>query len=106
MNETTNTPKKPTRKPDPMAQIINELRTEIKKLDEMSTLEYPTTRVRAYDERASAWGRQYGKEGTTDGLILSLSFEALACYPHERRYSLVSLAAAALIAAERISEGQ
>jgi hypothetical protein len=106
MNETTNTTKKPARKPDPTTQLINELRAEIKKLDEVSTLEYPTTRVRTYDERASAWGRQYGKEGTTDGLILSLAFEALSCYPHERRYSLVSLAAAALIAAERIGEEQ
>ncbi|MGW3323857.1 hypothetical protein [Streptomyces virginiae] len=104
MSETTTT-KKPTRKPDPMTQAIAELKAQIKMLDNVSTLDYPTTRVRGYDERASAWGRQYGKEGTLDGLILSLAFESLACFSHERRYSLVQLAAAALIAAER-GEGQ
>ncbi|MFD7259296.1 hypothetical protein [Streptomyces sp. NPDC059874] len=106
MNETTNTAKKPTRKPDPMTPVINDLKAQIKALDGVTTLDYPTTRVRAYDERASAWGRQYGREGTLDGLILSLAFESLASLNQaERRYSLLQLAAAALIAVER-GEGQ
>ncbi|MFI5863586.1 hypothetical protein [Streptomyces sp. NPDC051546] len=106
MAETATAPRKGGRKPDPLTQVISELKVQIKSLEAVSTLEYPTTRIRTYDERASAWGRQYGKEATLDGLILSLAFEALACFAHERRYSLVQLAAAALIAAERSGEDQ
>lgn len=106
MTQTAAAPKKGVRKPDPMTQVINDLKAQIKALEGVSTLDYPTTRVRGYDERANAWGRQYALDGTLDGLILSLAFESLASLnAMERRYSLLQLAAAALIAAER-GEGQ
>lgn len=102
MSETIDTSKKPARKPDPMTQAVNDVRASIKKLGEYDTKDYPTTRIRHYDERASAWARQYGREGMIDGLILSLAFESLATYPHERRGALLQLAAVALDEAARL----
>jgi hypothetical protein len=95
------------RKPDPMTQLINDLKTQIKNLGEVSTFDYPAHTARHYDERANAWGRQYGKTGTTDGLILSLAYEALSSLNDaERRYSLVQLAAASLVVVERLEDGK
>ncbi|MFH8414330.1 hypothetical protein [Streptomyces collinus] len=102
-NETTPAPKKAARKPDPMTQLLNDLKAEIKNLGEVSVKMHADSRAPQYDRRASAWGRHYGQHGTLDGLILSLAFEVLAgLNPAERRYSLVQLAAAALVAAEKL----
>lgn len=102
MAETEQEPKKAGRKPDPMTQVITDVRASIKKLGEYDTKDYPTTRIRHYDERAGAWARQYGREGMIDGLVLSLAFESLATYPHERRHALLQLAAVALDEAARL----
>ncbi|ATI18742.1 hypothetical protein SEA_DAUDAU_41 [Streptomyces phage Daudau] len=103
-NETTETAsKKTTRKPDPVTQLLNDVRAQIKALGDVSVLPYPAHQARAYDDRARAWNRQYGKAGTYDGLILSLAFEALAALnPAERRYAFTQLAAAALIAVDKL----
>ncbi|QJD50688.1 hypothetical protein SEA_ISSMI_42 [Streptomyces phage Issmi] len=101
--EKTPAPKKATRKPDPITQLLNEVRTELKQVGEWKTTD---TRRRQHDTRAAAWGREYAKTGELDALLLSLTFEALACYPQEQRYSLVQLAAAALSAAEKLEAGK
>ncbi|MDX3525050.1 hypothetical protein P1P75_00920 [Streptomyces sp. ID05-39B] len=106
-DETTEQAQKKTpRKPDPMTQLLNELKVQIKAVENWDVKGIPAGRIEQYDRRASAWGRHYGQNGTLDGLILSLAFEALACYPQERRYSLVQLAAAALLAAEKLEPGK
>lgn len=103
-NETTETtPKKTTRKPDPLTQLLNDVRAQVKALGDVSVLPFPAHQARAYDDRARAWNRQYGKAGTYDGLILSLAFEALSSLnAAERRYSLTQLAAAALVAIDKL----
>lgn len=101
--ETEQAQKKAGRKPDPMTQLVNDVKAEIKNLGEVSVLGFPAHQARAYDERARSWNRQYGKTGTYDGLILSLAFEALSSLnAAERRYSLTQLAAAALVAVDRL----
>ncbi|AXQ65239.1 hypothetical protein KGG90_gp44 [Streptomyces phage Thestral] len=107
-DETTETtekaaPKKTTRKPDPVTQLLNEVRAELKNVGDWDVKPIAAGRSEQYDRRASAWGRHYAEHGTLDGLILSLGFEALAALnPAERRYSLVQLAAAALAAVEKL----
>ncbi|MET8111155.1 hypothetical protein [Streptomyces prasinus] len=100
-------PKKTPRKPDPVTQLLNDVKAEMKALDGLTLKPHPDAKARHYDARATAWGRQYDKEGSLDGLILSLAFEALAGLNDiERRYSLVQLAAAALVAAEDLDGGK
>jgi hypothetical protein len=103
--EKTPAPKKATRKPDPITQLLNEVRAELKQVGEWKTDAHDSRR-RQHDTRAAAWGREYAKTGALDALLLSLTFEALACYPQEQRYSLVQLAAAALSAAEKLEAGK
>ncbi|MGM9381140.1 hypothetical protein [Streptomyces antibioticus] len=104
-NETTEkaAPKKSTRKPDPVTQLLNEVKAELKNVDDWDVKPIAPGRAEQYDRRASAWGRHYAQHGTLDGLLLSLGFEALAALnPAERRYSLVQLAAAALAAVDKL----
>lgn len=104
--ETTPAPKKAARKPDPITQLLNEVRTELKQIEKWDVADVPAGKARHYDTRAAAWGRAYAKDSGLDSLLLSLTFEVLACYPQERRYSLVQLAAAALAAAEKLEAGK
>lgn len=105
--EKTPAPKKTTRKPDPMTQLLNEVKAEVKSFADTEVKPIGPGRAEQYDRRASAWGRHYADHGTLDGLLLSLSFEALATLnPAERRYSLVQLAAAALLSAEKLDGGK
>ncbi|WP_329289596.1 hypothetical protein [Streptomyces pseudovenezuelae] len=99
-------PKKPARKPDPIAQLLNEVRAELKQVGEWATTDAYAFRRRQHDSRAAAWGKEYAKTGALDAMLLSLTFEALACYPQEQRYSLVQLAAAVLAAAEKLGTGK
>lgn len=99
-------PKKAARKPDPMTQLLNEVRAELKQVGEWTTTDAYAFRRRQHDSRAAAWGREYAKTGAFDAMLLSLAFEALACYPQEQRHSLVQLAAAALAAAEKLETGK
>lgn len=99
-NEKAPAPKKATRKPDPITQLLNEVKAELKHVGEWKITDTYAYRRRQHDSRAAAWGREYAKTGSLDALLLSLTFEALACYPQERRHSLVQLAAAALKVAE------
>jgi hypothetical protein len=101
--EKTPAPKKATRKPDPITQLLGEVRNELKQIGDWTATD---TRRRQHDSRAAAWGREYAKTGAFDAMLLSLAFEALACYPQEQRYSLVQLAAAALSAAEKLEAGK
>ncbi|QAX95493.1 hypothetical protein SEA_BARTHOLOMEWSD_43 [Streptomyces phage BartholomewSD] len=105
--EKTPAPKKTTRKPDPVTQLLNEVKAELKHIGDWDVKPIAAGRAEQYDRRASAWGRHYAQHGTLDGLILSLGFEALASLnPAERRYSLVQLAAAALAAVEKLDGGK
>lgn len=102
-DEKTPTPKKTTRKPDPLARLMNDVKAEMKNLAGASVTPPSASRTDQYERRASAWGRHYAEHGTLDGLILSLGFEALAgLNPAERRHSLLQLAAAALVAVEKL----
>ncbi|AFU62094.1 hypothetical protein D854_gp48 [Streptomyces phage R4] len=96
------TPRKkaPARKPDPMEALLAEMREAVSHLGPMPTKDTAPSRRRGHDDRAAAWGRHYGREHTVDGFLLSLTFEALACYKQERRYALLQLAGAALHLAE------
>ena len=101
--ETKAAPKKAPRKTDPVTQLLNEVRSEMKSLGDVRVESFPEHRARHYDERARAWNRQYGTDGSYDGLILSLAFEALGSLnAAERRYSLTQLAAAALVAIDKL----
>ncbi|MEX1655491.1 hypothetical protein ABZ960_20280 [Streptomyces pseudovenezuelae] len=105
--EAEQAPKKGGRKPDPMTQLLNEVKAKIKNLAELTVKENPAGRAQQHERRASAWGRHYAQHSTLDGLILSLGFESLAALnPAERRYSLVQLAAAALVAVEKLEDGK
>ncbi|WP_436739902.1 hypothetical protein [Streptomyces sp. BBFR102] len=107
-NETTETPKgkpaprkkAPARKPDPMAALLAEMREATSHLGAMPTKDTPLGRRSNHDARATAWARHYASEHTVDAFLLSLTFEALACYKQERRYALLQLAGAALALAE------
>lgn len=91
------TPRKAaTPKPDPMARIFNDVQVAVKGLGEYSSSPSPEHRRRHHDGRATAWAQQYSHEGSFDSLLLSHTFEAVACYDHEQRYALVQLAAIAL----------
>jgi hypothetical protein len=102
--ETEQTPKKGGRKPDPMTQLINELKAEIKNLGEVHVGDYPTHTRRHYADRGRAWGREYGREGGTDKLVMSHAYGALGHFVEDRRQALIQLAAAALVAAERLDD--
>ncbi|MFE9924241.1 hypothetical protein ACFYQA_22465 [Streptomyces sp. NPDC005774] len=100
-------PKKTPRKPDPVTQLLNDVRVEMKALGDLSIELHPDIKAQHYDTRAAAWNRYYYKSETLDGLVLSLAFEALAgLNDAERRYSLTQLAAACLVAAERLDGGK
>ncbi|MBQ0949271.1 MULTISPECIES: hypothetical protein [unclassified Streptomyces] len=99
--------KKTTRKPDPVTQLLNEVKAEIKGFSDLEVKAVAVGRAEQYDRRATAWNRHYAQHGTLDGLLLSLGFEALAALnPAERRYSLVQLAAAALLSVEKLDGGK
>lgn len=98
-------PKKTPRKPDPMTRILNDVRAEMKTYGELKALAVDDARRRHYDGRAAAWGREYARTDKFDALLLSLGFEALACYPKEERYALVQLAAVILARIEKIDGG-
>jgi hypothetical protein len=105
-NETTPAPKKATRKPDPLAQLLNEVKRELDSVGKWTVNDRYAYRRRQHDSRASAWGREYAKTGALDALILSLAFELLACFPQEGRHAAVQLAAAALKVAESSEAGE
>ncbi|QOV06166.1 hypothetical protein KGG72_gp36 [Streptomyces phage Salutena] len=105
-DETTETPKKTTRKADPLTQLLNEVKGEIKELGEFELAEINDSLRRGHDRRATAWAKEYGKSGRYDACILSAAFEALSCYPHERRHALLQLAAVAVAAAEKLEAGK
>lgn len=106
-NEKAPAPKKATRKADPMTQLLNEVKAEVKQMEGWKVEGVKADRTAHYDGRASAWGRHYAQHGTLDGLLLSLGFEALAALnPAERRHSLVQLAAASLVAIEKLDGGK
>lgn len=110
-NEIEQTEAKPkrrtTRKPaDPLAQLLDEVKAEVQQIGDWKVSDAYAFRRRQHDSRAAAWGREYGKTGALDALILSLAFELLACHPQERRYSAVQLAAAALKVAENPEAGK
>ncbi|MEU9605484.1 hypothetical protein [Streptomyces sp. NPDC048057] len=103
--ETKATPKKATRRPDPTAQLLTALKAELKNHAELEVRPVEAGRAEQYDRRAAAWGRHFADHGSLDGLVLSLGFEALAALnPAERRYALVQLAAAALVAVSKLDE--
>lgn len=105
--EKTPAPKKTTRKPDPVTQLLNEVKAELKNMADWEVKRVAPGRSSQHDSRASAWGRHYAQNGTLDGLLLSLGFEALAALnPAERRYALVQLAAASLHAIEALDGGK
>lgn len=85
-----------------MTRIVNDVRAEMKSVEEWTALPLDDARRRHYDGRAAAWGREYGRTNKFDALLLSLGFEALACYPKEERYALVQLAAVILGRIEKI----
>ncbi|MFF3249759.1 hypothetical protein ACFYWP_01845 [Actinacidiphila glaucinigra] len=91
-----NTAKKPARKPDPMTRIINDVKTAIKDLGEYEAKPVNDARRSGHDRRAEAWAKEWARTSTQDSLVLATAFEALACYPHEQRDALISLAAIAL----------
>ncbi|WJN62584.1 hypothetical protein [Streptomyces phage phiScoe1] len=99
---TEQAPKKGARKPDPMTQLVNDVKAAIKNLGEYETTPVNDSRRSGHDRRAAAWAKEYGKAGTQDSLILSHAFEALACYEHEQRHALVQLAAVALDQAAKL----
>ncbi|WP_432078654.1 hypothetical protein [Streptomyces sp. YPW6] len=101
MSETT-TPKKTTRKPDPMTRVLNEVRAAVKNLGEYPANPGTDDRRRQHDGRAAAWGKEYGRQGTFEALLLSYAFESLAAYEHEQREALVQLAAIALAQVEKL----
>ncbi|MEV5330886.1 hypothetical protein [Streptomyces werraensis] len=104
-NETP-APKKAARKPDPITQLLNEVKAEIKELGEFEVAEINDSLRRGHDRRATAWAKEYGKSGRYDACILSAAFEALSCYQHERRHALLQLAAVAVAAAEKLEAGK
>ncbi|MGW1040066.1 hypothetical protein [Streptomyces sp. NPDC002547] len=95
-------PKKGGRKPDPMTRLLNDLKGAIKELGEYTTTDTYDFRRRLHDGRAAAWAKEYGKTGAFDALLLSHTFEALACYRHEQRHALLQLAAVAVAEAEKL----
>jgi hypothetical protein len=93
----TQTPKKTSRKPDPMTRAITDMKAAAKHLGDFQVQPVPKDRAALHDRRSAAWGREYADSGTFDALVLSLAFEALAgLNPAERRYSLLQLSAVAL----------
>ncbi|MFF4054588.1 hypothetical protein ACFYZ0_02190 [Streptomyces sp. NPDC001708] len=99
--ETEQAPKKGGRKPDPMTQLLNELKAAVKELGDYEVADIEPSLRRGHDRRAQAWAEAFGKSGRLDGLLLSRAFEALACFEHERRHALIQLAAVALNEAAR-----
>jgi hypothetical protein len=94
--DTEQAPKKGGRKPDPMARAITDMKQAAKHLGEYDVKPAPEGRIGLHDQRAAAWGKEYGEKGTFDALLLSLAFEALGSYEHEQRYALLQLSAVAL----------
>jgi hypothetical protein len=99
---TEQAPKKAGRKPDPMAQLVNDVKAAIKALGEYEVTDINDSLRQGHDRRAAAWGKEYGKSGRFDALVLSYAFEVLGTYEHERRHALVQLAAVALNEAARL----
>ncbi|MFF3015795.1 hypothetical protein [Streptomyces sp. NPDC057939] len=104
MSETTTT-KKATRKPDPMTHVFTDVRAAVKNLGEYTAKPGTDDRRRQHDGRASAWGKEYGRQGTFEALLLSYAFESLAAYEHEQRWALVQLAAIAVAQVEKLDSG-
>jgi hypothetical protein len=94
--DTDQAPKKGGRKPDPMTRAITDMKQAAKHLGEYDVKPAPEGRINLHDQRAAAWGKEYGEKGTFDALLLSLAFEALGSYEHEQRYALLQLSAVAL----------
>ncbi|WP_031513743.1 hypothetical protein [Streptomyces sp. NRRL F-5123] len=99
--ETEQAPKKGGRRPDPMTQLIADVKAAIKNLGEYEVTEINDQLRQGHDRRAAAWSNEYRKSGRLDGLILGYAFEVLSSYEHERRHALVQLAAVALNEAAR-----
>ncbi|WP_432006281.1 hypothetical protein [Streptomyces parvus] len=94
--------KAPARKPDPMARIIADMKEAGKALGGFGTKDHDEAKRRAYDQLAASWGRDHAITGEYASGLLSLSFEAVACYRREKRYALLQLAAVALAEVERL----
>ncbi|WP_406192279.1 hypothetical protein OH733_05565 [Streptomyces griseus] len=100
---TTQAPaKKATRKPDPMTRIIADMKEARKALGAFGTKDHDESKRRSYDQLAASWGRDHAITGEYASGLLSLTFEAAACYKQEKRYALLQLAAAALAEVERL----
>ncbi|MEU6057008.1 hypothetical protein [Streptomyces sp. NPDC047097] len=100
MQQQTERPKRPPRRPGPLPRLFDELKAEVKKAD--STEESPPARRQLHEGRAAAWADEYAQTGARDARILSLAFAAVAGPTAEARYTLLRLAAAALAEAGRL----
>ncbi|MCX5236261.1 hypothetical protein OG824_13730 [Streptomyces prunicolor] len=96
---TIEAPKKTTRKADPFARVVSDVRAAVKELGEFSALATPQHRTHHHLGRSAAWSQQHETEGTFDSLLLTHAFKAASTGDRE---PLLQLAAVALAQVENL----
>lgn len=100
------TPKKAVRKPDPMAQVFNDIRAATKALGQYSAKGHDEGKRRAYDQLAGAWAKDYELTGEFASMLVSHAFEVGSTFDKERRFALIQLVTLALDEVSRLDGGE